>query len=180
MLSTRRLFFALSLPDSLAQTLVQWRAQHFAPEVGRPVAAANMHMTLAFLGDVSEQKERALRLLADRIRQPAFQLHLNDAGQWPRPGVVWLGCRQAPRGLLQLAALLRSQAARSGCYQSPQPFHPHITLLRGATRPVALPPANFDWTLSAERFALYESRWEQGKTRYQQIAEWPLAHHNAG
>lgn len=88
MLSTRRLFFALSLPDALAQTLVQWRAQHFAPEAGRPVAAANMHMTLAFLGEVSEQKERALRLLADRIRQPAFQLHLNDAGQWPRPGVV--------------------------------------------------------------------------------------------
>ncbi|MBG6243767.1 RNA 2',3'-cyclic phosphodiesterase [Candidatus Symbiopectobacterium sp. 'North America'] len=145
----------MSLPDSLAQTLVQSRAQHFTPEAGRPVAAANMHMTLAFLGDVSEQKERALRLLADRIRQ-------------------------APRGLLQLAALLRSQTARSGCYQSPQPFHPHITLLRGATRPMALPPANFDWTLSAERFALYESRWEQGKTRYQQVAEWPLAHPNAG
>ena len=28
--------------------------------------------------------------------------------------------------------MLRAQAARSGCYQSPQPFHPHITLLRDA------------------------------------------------
>lgn len=178
--TTRRLFFALSLPDSLTQALVQWRAQCFAPEAGHPVAAAHMHLTLAFLGEVSEQKEHALRALAGRIRQPAFQLHLNDAGQWLRPGVVWLGCRQAPRGLLQLAALLRSQAARSGCYQSPQPFHPHVTLLRGATRPVALPPANVDWTLSAERFALYESRWERGKTRYLQVAEWPLALSNTG
>ncbi len=41
--------------------------------------------------------------------------------------------RRAPRGLLQLAELLRSQAARNGCHQSALPFHPHITLLRAAT-----------------------------------------------
>lgn len=171
---TRRLFFALSLPEPLQQTLVNWRAQQFAPEAGRPVAAANLHLTLAFLGDVSAQKERALRAQADRIRQQRFTVHLNDAGHWPRPGVVWLGCRQAPRGLLQLAELLRAQAARSGCYQSPQPFHPHITLLRGATHPVVIPLATFDWTLEAESFSLYESRVEQGKTRYMRLADWLL------
>ncbi|WP_305122981.1 2'-5' RNA ligase family protein, partial [Klebsiella pneumoniae] len=43
-----------------------------------------------------------------------------------------------PRGLLQLASMLRAQAARSGCYQSPQPFHPHITLWRDARRAVPI------------------------------------------
>lgn len=175
MQSTRRLFFALSLPEKLQQALVSWRAQQFPPEAGRPVAAANLHLTLAFLGDVSAQKERALRVQADRIRQAPFTLHLDDAGHWPRPGVVWLGCRQAPRGILQLATLLRAQAARSGCYQSPQPFHPHITLLRGAMHPVAIPPATFDWTLEAQSFSLYESRFEQGRTRYQRLADWSLS-----
>lgn len=172
---TRRLFFALSLPETLQHALVNWRAQQFPPDAGRPVAAANLHLTLAFLGDVSAQKESALRTQADRIRQRPFTLHFNDAGHWPRPGVVWLGCRQSPRGLLQLAELLRAQAARSGCYQSPQPFHPHVTLLRGATHPVAIPPALFDWSMEAESFSLYESRFEQGKTRYQRIADWPLS-----
>jgi 2'-5' RNA ligase len=82
--------------------------------------------------------------MAGRISQPPFTLHLDDAGQWLRSRVVWLGTRQ-PRGLLQLANMLRAQAARSGCYQSPQPFHPHITLLRDAGQAVALPAPGFHW-----------------------------------
>ncbi|MEE3652049.1 MULTISPECIES: RNA 2',3'-cyclic phosphodiesterase [unclassified Brenneria] len=171
---TRRLFFALSLPESTRQAIVRWRADSFSAQAGRPVAAANLHLTLAFLGDVSEQKELALRTLAGRIRQPEFTLHLNDAGQWPRSGVVWMGCRQAPRGLLQLADLLRSQAARNGCSQPSQPFHPHITLLRGATKFVALPPADFNWSIPIRHFSLYQSLFEHGKTRYQELASWPL------
>ncbi|EIR61483.1 2'-5'-RNA ligase, partial [Yersinia pestis PY-25] len=38
----RRLFFALTLPDAMQQEIVQWRAGHFSPEAGRPVAAANL------------------------------------------------------------------------------------------------------------------------------------------
>ncbi len=115
MSNSRRLFFALSLPDALQQQVIRWRAEAFAPEAGRPVAAANLHLTLAFLGEVTAQKELALRKLAGRIVQPGFSMRLDDLGHWPRPGVVWLGTRRAPRGLLQLAELLRSQAARSGC-----------------------------------------------------------------
>ncbi|WP_038911719.1 RNA 2',3'-cyclic phosphodiesterase [Dickeya dadantii] len=174
MTPTRRLFFALSLPDAIGQQIVHWRAAQFAPEAGRPVAAANLHLTLAFLGEVSDAKMQVLQTLAGRIRQPAFTLNLNDAGHWPRPGVVWLGCRQAPRGLLQLAEMLRSQAARNGCYQPPQPFYPHITLLRGATRPVPVPAATFGWTVQVEQFFLYESRAEAGRTHYHPVAHWPL------
>ncbi len=54
----RRLFFALTLPDAMQQEIVQWRAGHFSPEAGRPVAAANLHLTLAFLGEVSATNPR--------------------------------------------------------------------------------------------------------------------------
>jgi 2'-5' RNA ligase len=62
------------------------------------VAAANLHLTLAFLGEVSADKQRALSAMAGRIRQPGFTLTLDDAGQWLRSRVVWLGTRQPPRG----------------------------------------------------------------------------------
>lgn len=175
MSNSRRLFFALSLPDALQQQVIRWRAEAFAPEAGRPVAAANLHLTLAFLGEVTAQKELALRKLAGRIVQPGFSMRLDDLGHWPRPGVVWLGTRRAPRGLLQLAELLRSQAARNGCHQSALPFHPHITLLRAATQPVAIPPATPGWAFSADGFSLYESVFENGRTRYQHLEQWPLA-----
>lgn len=173
-MATQRLFFALELPDTLQQQLVQWRADCFPAEAGTPVAAANLHLTLAFLGDVSDTTAARLQQLAARITQPAFTLDLDDAGHWPRPGVVWLGCQRAPRGLLQLADLLRAQAARHGCAQSAQPFHPHITLLRHATEQVALPPRQFHWRCDIRHFALLASVFRQGRTRYQAVARWPL------
>lgn len=173
-MATQRLFFAISLPDAMQQQLVRWRADTFSAEAGRPVAAANLHLTLAFLGEVTPETAQRLQTLASRIVQPAFDLDLDDAGHWPRPGVVWLGCQRAPRGLLQLASLLRAQAARHGCHQSPQPFHPHITLLRQATQPVALPPRGFHWRFRVAQFSLFASDFAQGRTRYRALASWPL------
>lgn len=170
----KRLFFALEIPAAIQQQIVRWRAEQFPYEAGRPVTAANLHITLAFLGDVSEEKQRLLVAQAGRISQPHFTLRLDDAGHWPRSRVVWLGPRQAPRGLLQLANLLRAQAARSGCAQSPQPFHPHVTLLRNAQHRVALPPPGFGWDFPVKTFVLYESLFEQGRTRYQLVDRWLL------
>ena len=109
----KRLFFAIELPPAVRKQIVQWRATHFPEDAGRPVAADNLHLTLAFLGEVSAEKQRALSALAGRLQQPGFTLTLDDAGQWLRSRVVWLGTRQPPRGLLQLASMLRAQAARS-------------------------------------------------------------------
>lgn len=170
----KRLFFGISLPEDCQQEIVRWRADTFPAEAGKPVAAANLHITLAFLGDVSTEKMRVLAKQASRIQQPAFTVTLDDAGHWPRSGVVWLGPKSAPRGLLQLAELLRAQAARSGCYQSPMPFHPHVTLLRNATQPVSLPPRNFRWQSLITRFALFQSCYKQGRTKYESLMDWPL------
>ncbi|CCP01652.1 2'-5' RNA ligase [Erwinia amylovora Ea644] len=170
----KRLFFALELPDSCKQSIIRWRAETFPAEAGRPLAANALNLTLAFLGEVSDEKARALMQLAGRIQQPAFSLTLDDAGHWPRSGVVWLGPRQAPRGLLQLAQLLRSQAARSGCAQTAQPFHPHVTLLRHATQPLALPARNFNWSLTVKRFVLFQSQFTAGRSRYKEVAAWSL------
>ncbi|CAJ0999288.1 RNA 2',3'-cyclic phosphodiesterase [Sodalis praecaptivus] len=104
----------------------------------------------------------AWRAAAGRLRQPAFDLRLDDCGHWPGAGVVWLGCRRAPRELLQLAAWLRDRAARNGCYQNSLPFHPHISLWRQATRPVALPPDTPGWTTRVSRFGLWLSAFDNG------------------
>ncbi|RTE97673.1 RNA 2',3'-cyclic phosphodiesterase [Serratia marcescens] len=176
MSNSRRLFFALSLPDALQRQVIRWRAEAFAPEAGRPVAAANLHLTLAFLGEVSAQKELALRKLAGRIVQPGFSMRARRSRPLPAPARGLLGTPPRGRaGCCQLAELLRSQAARSGCHQSALPFHPHITLLRAATQPVAIPPATPGWAFSADAFSLYESVFENGRTRYQHLEQWPLA-----
>ena len=170
----KKLFFAIELPADVQQQIVRWRAASFPGDAGRPVAGANLHLTLAFLGEVSADKQRALSAMAGRIRQPGFTLTLDDAGQWLRSRVVWLGTRQPPRGVLQLANMLRAQAARSGCYQSPQPFHPHITLWRDARRAVPIPAPGFRWTFPVNEFVLYESSFSRGRTRYTALERYPF------
>lgn len=174
MSESKRLFFALELPDETRQDIVRWRAEHLVQDAGRPVAAANLHLTLAFLGEVSAEKQKALEAMAGRITQSGFTLRLDDAGQWLRSRVVWLGCRQSPRGLIQLADMLRAQASRSGCYQSPTPFHPHITLLRDTSHAVALPPPGFSWSVPVTEFVLYESHFTGGRLRYTPLNRWTL------
>ena len=48
----KRLFFAIELPGDVQQQIVHWRAASFPGDAGRPVAAANLHLTLAFLGEL--------------------------------------------------------------------------------------------------------------------------------
>ena len=175
MSESKRVFFAIEIPTKIQRQIVRWRADNFPDDAGRPVAAANMHITLAFLGEISAEKQAALAAMAGRIRQPGFTLHLDDAGQWLRSRVVWLGTRQPPRGLLQLANLLRAQAACSGCYQSPQPFHPHLTLLRNTAHAVPIPAPGFHWEIPVSEFVLYESNFINGRTRYTPLQRWTLS-----
>lgn len=175
MSESKRVFFAIEIPTKIQRQIVRWRAENFPDDAGRPVAAANMHITLAFLGEVSAEKQAALAKLAGRIRQPGFTLHLDDAGQWLRSRVVWLGTRQPPRGMLQLANMLRAQAARSGCYQSPQPFHPHLTLVRNTAHAVPIPAPGFHWEIPVSEFVLYESNFINGRTRYTPLQRWTLS-----
>ncbi|RXS80964.1 RNA 2',3'-cyclic phosphodiesterase, partial [Geobacillus sp. PK12] len=63
---TRRLFFALSLPEATQQEIIRWRAEHFPLDAGRPIAADNLHLTMAFLGYVSEHKAQVIQTLAGR------------------------------------------------------------------------------------------------------------------
>ncbi|WP_029685187.1 RNA 2',3'-cyclic phosphodiesterase [Tatumella saanichensis] len=147
-------YFALNLPPRLQRQLVHWRAEHFPADYGKPIPSAGMNITLAWLGEISEATCQRLQHQASRIRQPAFTLTLNDAGHWPASGYLWLGCRPAPTGVLQLAALLRSQAARLGCPQPARPFHPHVRLIHQAYRAVTLPPAGFQWQTRISEFSL--------------------------
>lgn len=106
----KRLFFALELPSAVQKQIVQWRATHFPEDAGRPVAADNLHLTLAFLGEVSAEKQRALAALAGRLRQPGFTLTLDDAGQWLRSAS---GMARNPPAAARPAAA-RQHVARSG------------------------------------------------------------------
>jgi len=42
MSDAKRLFFAVDIPAAIQQEVIHWRAAQFAPDAGRPIAAANL------------------------------------------------------------------------------------------------------------------------------------------
>lgn len=105
----KRLFFALELPSAVQKQIVQWRATHFPEDAGRPVAADNLHLTLAFLGEVSAEKQRALA-----ARWPAAPAGLYpDAGRCRTVATFASGMARNPPAAARPAAA-RQHVARSG------------------------------------------------------------------
>ncbi|XPE40798.1 RNA 2',3'-cyclic phosphodiesterase [Shigella flexneri] len=168
----KRLFFAIELPGAIREPIVHWRAEQFPPEAGRPVAAENLHLTLAFLGDVSAEKQQALSQLAGRIRQPGFTLKLDDAGQWLRSRSCGWGCvshRAAYYNWRICCGAGRPQRVLSKPRVSPT-HHAAARCRRGGSHP----PPGFGWSFPVTEFALYSSSFARGRTRYTQLQRWTL------
>lgn len=164
-----RLFFALGCPLELAEAISTWRSSLHLH--GRPVAAANLHLTLAFLGQQPRARVPELLGLAARLQVPAFELRLDRLVR-RRNGLVYLAPSQPIEGLLNLAQALRDALLAAGIGLENRPFLAHLSLLRHCPK---LPPdviPSFDWP--ATDFALYASEQGAHGTQYRQLQQWPL------
>jgi RNA 2',3'-cyclic 3'-phosphodiesterase len=133
-----RLFIALAPPDfaiaDLDAALAPLRGAHNGL---RWTGTEAWHVTLAFLGEVAEERLARLRPRMERAarRHTAFGLSLHAAGAFPsaaRANVLWGGLAGDRRALAELAASVSAGARRAG---APSPdagrrFHPHLTLAR--------------------------------------------------
>ena len=192
MTPTLRLFFAVdatSLAPQLRPLQQQWLkalADQYAKAPSRAVAVApeNLHMTLLFLGNLTQAQCDSLILATTAARLGAqlspFSVTLCRSGLFPSAKVAWLGPATTPAPLTQLEQQLRALVSELGLAVEPRPYRPHITLLRKASSPVnqdlatafAPPPAPL--TLPVNEFSLYESRSTSDGVRYLPLANWQI------
>jgi RNA 2',3'-cyclic 3'-phosphodiesterase len=182
-MSSIRLFIAIELPDHYKKTLGELRT---AIPGARWVTAEQIHLTLAFLGEVDEETSKRLITKLARIKADDFELGLTGTGCFPnrqRPRVVWVGVKPEP-GLTSLAAMIRESVLACGIPPEERPFSPHLTLARlkfPATREVGafldqhtsvdLPP------FSGKEFTLFQSRLSQQGTVHITLRNFPLIKH---
>jgi RNA 2',3'-cyclic 3'-phosphodiesterase len=97
------------------------------------VRPAQFHVTLKFLGDVSEETLAKTATALGGLHAPRFSLELRGLGTFPfvsRARVVWAGCAQGAAALTGLAAAVESILVEAGLPAEPRPFSPHLTLGR--------------------------------------------------
>jgi RNA 2',3'-cyclic 3'-phosphodiesterase len=182
-----RLFVAIEPPASaLAELLAAVDPLRLrAPEL-RWTGTQSWHLTLAFLGEVSEPSvpELSIRLERAAHRHPPQRLAIAGGGAFPsvrRAQVLWAGFSADDRALAALAASVAAGARRAGV---PPPdekrkYRPHLTLARcreaadvsGLTQELS-GFSGSPWV--ANSIHLVRSYLTGGAPRYEDVGAWPL------
>ena len=173
---SRRVFFAL-WPDEAAFGQLSALAHGLAGGPGaRPVPPASLHLTLAFVGPVTPAQAIRLEESAAAVRAATFDLSLDRLGFWPRRGILWAGCRQAPAPLCRLADALALGLHAAGFNGHDRPgseLVPHVTLAR-RVRCAAVPLLGTPIRWRVREFALVESRLSASAASYETLASFRL------
>jgi len=131
-----RLFFALC-PDDVVRAGFAAAASALQRDCGgRPPAAENFHLTLAFLGEVPQQQLQSLFpvAVAAAAATGSFVMTLDRIGWWPRQRLAWAGMQAVPPPLRLIAGVLAGGLRAAGFLAEERRFLPHVTLLREARR----------------------------------------------
>ncbi|HJT58087.1 MAG TPA: RNA 2',3'-cyclic phosphodiesterase, partial [Ktedonobacteraceae bacterium] len=101
----------------------------------RWVDPAGIHLTLAFLGELSDaQLATAEQASGAAAKQSApFELRLKDLGIFGsqrQPRVIWMGIEETSGNLSRLHGVLNRELEQRGFEVEARPFSPHLTLAR--------------------------------------------------
>jgi 2'-5' RNA ligase len=165
----QRVFFAL-VPDAATQALLGAVARDVALRAGgRAIVDANIHLTLAFIGDVGVERIDVLRDVVDALPRDAFMLALDCIGTFRHSDVAWIAPSRVPDSLLGLQSRLVTALAKNDFEIEQRPFHAHVTLARRCTRnPAKAQLKPIEWEV--RRVALMGSIADNGGVCYRELA----------
>ena len=173
-----RLFIGLELPAAQTQALLALAE----PGPGlRWQSAAQLHLTLRFIGELPDAQAAQLAEALRRLQASAFELRLGGVGYFGsplRPSILWAGVvTPAPlQALREQIDLLISP----WCAADPQRFVPHVTLARCGSGSGPLQGflqrrrglLSSPWQV--KELCLFNSDPGSGGSRYSVLARYPL------
>ena len=129
-----RLFIAIRLSDEIRSSIAGMQARMRQRDVrGNYTPKENLHLTLAFIGEYSDP-DRVLEIISGLPFAP-FELALNGMGSF---GDLWWVGLEESQALKDYVRRLRHALAEAGIPYDRKRFSPHITLLRRASRDLAV------------------------------------------
>ena len=127
-----RLFLSINFDRKTKENIasVQSRLKQAAKGHGRFSDVSNLHLTLAFLGEVEEERLDAVKRAMDRTKVRPFTLRFAKTGFFDRGGQIWwIGAEKCPE-LTALQKELSDNLRAEGFALEKRAFTPHVTLAR--------------------------------------------------
>ena len=174
-----RLFVALELPETVRDGLA--RLQGGVPGA-RWMTEDQMHLTLRFIGEVSENVAHDIDDTLVGLSAPAFTLELAGTGEFGAkiPRALWAGVKPN-EALMHLQKKVETALLRLGLEPEPRKFSPHVTLarLRNSPREKAIEFLSHHGLFSSgpfsiDHFVLFSSHQGSGGSVYHAERVYPL------
>ncbi len=169
-----RLFVAVPVPEDIRE-----RAAAAGREIALggvvPVKPQNMHLTLRFIGEATEEDAKAIASALRAVRFAPFECAIRGVGAFPGGNyvrVVWAGCES--KGALE--ALASAVAAALKGFGGDERFAAHLTIARVKRKAdlgafLEKRRAEDFGSFKADCFELVESVLAPGGPQYRVLAE---------
>lgn len=184
-----RAFIAVELPEELRREVAAFEAElKRAGADVKWVEAANLHLTLKFLGNVTEEQIASLKEPLAQACRPLsrFTLTLEGIGAFPKttyPRVLWVGVNEGKERLIELAQQVEEACSKLGFAAEERPFAAHLTIGRVRSqegigrlvRQLQLAEFRGKTMTPVSRVTLFQSTLGSGGPAYAPLAEVPFA-----
>ncbi len=189
-MSKTRTFVAVELDPTIAQraSAVITRLKPYMPNA-RWVENENLHLTLLFLGELSDQELAEACSQVDwvaRANHP-FSVRVAGLGAFPslsKPKTLWLGATEGGDSMMRIHSDLQEAVGHLMSKADNLPFIPHLTLARLARGPSGLSPrfaeviaglADYDaGSMPVSHLTVFASELHRDGPEYHMLARCPL------
>ena len=180
-----RCFIALPLPKDVINGLrdIQDGLQKSGMKL-RWVKAENIHLTLAFLGEITpEQAEEVGNGLIEVVKDfDPFEVIVSKLGAFSSPQnarVIWVGCREESGRLRSFQKAIVKLVKELKLPLESKKFHPHLTLGRANPPIKKLSVPDTIWNchpgiITANEVILYESHLSSEGASYSAVKKVPI------
>jgi 2'-5' RNA ligase len=182
-----RIFLALNFSVAVTRRIAEEVARFHQPmaDAGFRVAwvpAANLHLTLRFIGSIEEDLIEGVTGACKKVaaRHRPIEANAVGLGAFPspnKPNVLWVGV-QAPPALAALQGDVEAAMVELGFDKEERAYHPHVTVgrvkeHRGSAADIWKSDAQLGSSLMSE-IVVYESRTRSAGAEYVARARVPL------
>ena len=99
----------------------------------KPVSIKNIHFTMQFIGEVSDETSQKIQDELKSIKFEPFEVSMRGIGAFPKPSfprVIWVGTdEEGGKKLSELAVKISEKLSNLG-FKNDKPFKPHVTIFR--------------------------------------------------
>lgn len=170
---TVKVFFA-AWPDAAAQERLSKLAGQLVNICGgREINPSLIHLTLVFIGNVTNQQLETLRQVANEVKQLSFDLTMDEIQYWQHNRIVHVGPSQCPAELSALVNDLQNRLSAAGFSLEKRSYIPHITLVRKALCK-NLPNLTTSISWHVNEWTLVQSKQTDQGSVYISLDRWPL------